>query len=125
MLGWDIIVRRQRENRTSPIANPSLFGFGSLEVAAIASSPVVARWQAHTGGLGWLDALVKKGKALLLATNSGYPYYYAAKAEDVVPIIIYNAPHAKTPGELGAEDRIKLAKIEPDEWLFVEAWDQS
>jgi len=63
MLGWDIIVRRQRENRTSPIANPSLFGFGSLEVAAIASSPVVARWQAHTGGLGWLDALVKKGNA--------------------------------------------------------------
>ena len=125
MLGWDIFVRRQQENRTSPIANSGLYIFGSFEASAIASFPVVANWQTDSSGLNWLDALVEKGTALLLATNSGYPYYYAAKAEDVIPIIIYNAPHEKTPGKRGRIDRMEVAKIEPDEWLAVEAWDQS
>jgi hypothetical protein len=65
MLGWNLSVYRQADNRTSPATKES------------ATNARLAVWQTGVGGLTWLDELVKEGKAINLGGN-GYPDRYIA-----------------------------------------------
>ena len=115
MLGWDISVCRQSDGGVSP---------------ATADSPEgtrLASWQAGLTGLDWLNELVKEGKAIDLGGN-GYPCRYTATAEYLFPRIVDMPPGAKSDWEgwkvvWASEPEVALCRL--DEWLIVEAWDQS
>jgi hypothetical protein len=125
MLGWHISIYRQADGGESPAT------FASPEGTRLAV------WQTGVGGLDWLDNLVKVGSAIGLGGN-GYPVRYTATAEHLVPHFIDTPPQAKENWLLGAGDIVTdkwegrtvidgsaALQCRPDEWLLVEAWDES
>jgi hypothetical protein len=125
MLGWHISVYRQPDGGSTPAATQSPKGTR------------LAVWQTGLGGLDWLDALVKSGQAVDLG-GSGYPCRYTAPAENLIPHIIETPPGARAVWITGAGDtvtdkwdgqtvidRAAADACRPDEWLLVEAWDES
>jgi hypothetical protein len=73
------------------------------------------------GGLDWLDELVKESKAIYLGGN-GYPCLYAVPAEYVRPKIVEMSAGAR---RLSDPPAPLVDQCRPDEWLIVEAMDQS
>lgn len=61
MLGWNISIHRQQDDRLTPAARDAERG------------ERLAVWQAGVYGLGWVDDLVAEGTAVSLGGN-GYPY---------------------------------------------------
>jgi hypothetical protein len=125
MLGWHISVFRQQNDGASPATAESEHGTR------------LAVWQTGLGGLGWLQELVKAGNAIDLG-GSGYPCRYTATAEYLVPRIIGTPPGARDvwiyqAGDIITDkwegrtvvDREAAAQCRPNEWLLVEAWDES
>jgi hypothetical protein len=125
MLGWNFSVYKQRDDGASPATAQSQHG------------PCLAEWQTGLGGRDWLEELVKAGKAINLGGN-GYPCRYTATAEYLIPRIIETPPGARAvwvyqKGDIVTEkwkgktvvDREAAAHCRPDEWLLVEAWDES
>ena len=125
MLVWHITVYRQAEDGASPATSRTLTGAR------------LAVWQTGSDGVRWLDELVKAGKAIDLG-GDGYPSQYTAPARELLPSISVNPPHAREPwlsdpGDTLAEtwegktviDADEIAECLPDEWLVVEAWDES
>lgn len=125
MLGWHISVYRQQNDGTQPASYQSAHG------------PRLAVWQTGLGGLDWLDALVKESRALQLACN-GYPTEYTAMARDIVGHLRGEPPLAKAVWTHDAGDIItnewagRTVKDDPtihdcreDEWLIIQAWDES
>ena len=125
MLGWHISLYR--------IAD----GVQPQSGAAFQLGARLAVWQAGASGLDWLDALVRDGKALLLGGN-GYPVNYAGQARHLLPRITEGPPNANPRWMSGVGDTITrdwvgrteidqaaAADCDPDEWLCVEAWDES
>jgi hypothetical protein len=125
MLGWHISVYRQTDGGSSPAGMQSPAGAR------------LAVWQTGLDGLDWLEELVKAGKAIDLGGN-GYPCRYTATAENIIPRIFYRPPEAREvwesdPLDVLTEkwegktviDRIAAAACPADEWLLVEAWDES
>lgn len=115
MLGWDISLSTQMNGGGSPASADSPEGAR------------VANWQAGVGGLAWLDDLVKEGKAIDLG-GSGYPCRYTATAEYLFPQLSDMPPGAKSEWEgwkVVWSPASVVAECRPDEWLIVEAWDQS
>ncbi|MGH9752600.1 MAG: hypothetical protein ACREA2_07435 [Blastocatellia bacterium] len=97
----------------------------------------MAIWQARLEGLDWIDELVEAGKAIDLGGN-GYPIWYTATAENLIPRIIDEPPAARKAwifdeGDIILEgwegktviDRDVIAACRPDEWLLIVAWDES
>ena len=97
----------------------------------------LAVWQTGLAGLTWLDELVKKGHAIDLGGN-GYPSEYSAKASHIIPRLLDRPPLAKSVWTRDAGDIITpkwLGKTTTysetidacryDEWLIVQAWDES
>jgi hypothetical protein len=89
------------------------------------------------GGLDWLNELVKAGKAIDLG-GDGYPCRYTAIAEYLIPRIADMPPGARANWLREASDVITdqwegktvvdgaaVSQCRPDEWLLVEAWDES
>lgn len=124
-LGWNIAVVRQRNDGTSPAT------FGALHGARLAV------WQTGVSGLDWIDALVEEKRAILLGGN-GYPLEYTAQACHLLPILEGDPPQAKPiwtrdpgdfilPGYLGRTTKYPEAILacRSDEWLIVQAWDES
>ena len=125
MLGWHISVFRQLNDSTSPAR------IGAPEGAQLAV------WQTDCGGLDWIDDLVKSDKAICLS-GGGYPNLYTATAENLIPCIEKGPPGARRTWACGVGDiltdkwvgrtvvnRASFADCRPDEWLLVEAWDES
>ena len=125
MLGWHISVYRQTTDGMSPAT------FDSVEGARLAV------WQADWRGLDWLLDLAKAGKAIELG-GSGYPCRFTATAENLIPHFIETPPRAHEnwlvgDGDVTTEkwegktvtDAAAAAQCRPDEWLLVEAWDES
>ena len=125
MLGWHISVYRQCDEGRSPAT------FESSEGARLAV------WQTALGGLKWVDELVKAGRAIDLGGN-GYPCRYTATAENLSPRILDGPPGARQVWVSGANDILTekwagktvidataIAECRPDEWLLIEAWDES
>ncbi|RKQ90869.1 hypothetical protein C8N24_0684 [Solirubrobacter pauli] len=97
----------------------------------------IAVWQVGAHGLDWLDALVKQREAVSLGGN-GYPTRYAGPARSVLPVLTDDPPAARRAwasdsGDIllpqwdgkTTVDREAAAACHPDEWLLVEAWDES
>ena len=98
---------------------------------------LLARWLVSLGGLDWIEALVREGKATDLSVTE-YPLTYLAKASDVLPLIADGPP--KCSGSLVVGDdyvhpsgwtgdvlyhRDRIAECAPDLTLLIHAWDQS
>ena len=96
----------------------------------------LAVWQTDCYGLDWIEDLVKAGKAIRL-WGGGYPSLYTATAENLITQIIDGPPRANDsrnkwvegdvkPSVVGTWiNRTKAADCSPDEWLLIEAWDES
>ena len=125
MLGWAIGVYRQKDSSLSPAK------WETPEGARLAV------WQTGLGGLDWLDELVKAGKAIDLGGN-GYPNRYTANAACLLPHIMEDPPGARANWLIEAGDVVTdkwegrtvtdpgtASLCRPDEWLLVEAWDES
>ena len=125
MLGWNISIYRQKGGGSSPAAPESPKGTR------------LAVWQAGWNGLAWLDELMKAGKVLNLGGN-GYPSWYTATAAELRPRLVDEPPEAYATWISGLGDIISsqwegktvidreaLAACSPDEWLLIEAWDES
>lgn len=125
-LGWSISVYRQQNVGCSPAP------FGA------AHGDRLAAWQTGLSGLDWLDELVQQQKAIDLGGNCGYPNEYTAMATHILPRIRDNPPKAKavwsfdevdilTEQWLGktTTDPQTMDACRPDEWLIVQAWDES
>ena len=125
MLGWHISVYRQTDGADSPAAVRSHLGAR------------LAVWQADWDGLDWLNELVKQGNAMSLG-GSGYPFRYTAPAQHLIPLIGEAPPGARTTwlredGDTITDkwegktviDHATASLCTPNEWLIVEAWDES
>ena len=126
MLGWNINVYRQDGDRGAPATSASQ---SNLRIAA---------WQTGIQGTDWLDALVAEGNADLLA-GGGFPTKYTAKACYIVPVLrLPKPPGARDSWVHGIGDTLseswagrttvqadEVAACLPDEWLIIDAWDES
>jgi hypothetical protein len=124
-LGWHISVYRQQNDGSAPAP------FGATHGARLAV------WQTGLGGLRWLDDLVKQQKAIDLGGN-GYPMEYTAQAVHIVPHLRGEPHEAKAVWSIDAGDIITegwagkttkdpdaMDSCRPDEWLLIQAWDES
>lgn len=125
MLGWNIGVYRQKNSGKSPAT------FGAEHGTRLAV------WQTNSGGLNWIDELVEQQKAISLGGN-GYPCEYTSMATYIIPSIRKDPPSAKAVWSFDSGDIllsgwegktvISLENIDacrPDEWLIIQAWDES
>ena len=123
MLGWNVSVYRQTDDGASPAA------MGSPQKVL-----VLRFGKTDSDGLGWLDGLVKAGKAIDLG-GDGYPLRYTVTAEHLIPRIIDNPPAARSVWICDASDILTdkwegttvvdlaaVADCHPDEWLLIEAY---
>jgi len=86
--------------------------------------------------LRWIDELVESGTAIAASLN-GYPSVFYAKAADVLPRLesppeanpIWHSDPSDILGEQWAGrtvvDSSAVETCSPDEWLWIEAWDES
>ena len=125
MLGWHISVYRLADGGQSPATPQSSMGAR------------LAVWQTGWRGLDWLNELVADGKCIDLGGN-GYPNRYTATAEFLIPRILDSPPLANRVWSRDESDvvlpewegrtviDVEKAKACPsNEWLLVEAWDES
>lgn len=123
MLGWHISVYRISE----PISSNSSIKVGER----------VAVWQAGLSGLNWIDDLVQKGEAVSKGGN-GYPTLYLILKRHLEVVLKEGPPSVHDVWHIGPLDIIGpdyegktviseevLNKCASDEWLLVEAWDES
>lgn len=131
MLGWMIAVFRKNDARALPAEPKSPHG------------PRLAIWQTGLNGYGWLEELARSGQARFLGFNGGYPIEYTAQAQHLLPRILdpKGPPLANPVWKMSLEDFLAGATpspigrttidhdvantCAPDEWLIVEAWDES
>lgn len=84
-----------------------------------------------------MNELVKENKAIFLG-GYGYPSLYTATAKHLLPRIIDEPPEARRIWAVGVGDtltekwegktvldRVTALACRPDEWLLIEAWDES
>ena len=128
MLGWNISVHRQKNGGAAPATKAKSY---------LDHGPQVAVWQTSLFGLDWIEELVKDGKAIWIA-GGGYPNQYTATAKNIIPTVLKGPPRANAVWACGSHDIIyswwagktvidqPLAEAcRPDEWLLIEAWDES
>ena len=121
MLGWEIFITQKDPQKASS-----------------SSKPFIAKWMTGLGGDRWIKDLVNKGLAEDIATNSGYPHTYSAKAKFIFPLITSGLPQYKGSTVIGDDyflegdanwnieiDELEMSKCDPEDELLVEAWDQS
>ena len=125
MLGWHISVFRQTGGGSSPATRDA------------AQGTRLAVWQTGHGGLRWLDELVKADQAVAYGGN-GYPNHYTAQAKYLIHRVVVGPPEANAVWRCGPDDiltsrwagrtvidQTAADACAPDEWLLVEAWDES
>lgn len=125
MLGWHISIYRQATDG----ATPASFGAAHGDRLAV--------WQTDVQGLRWLDELVERQEAISLGGN-GYPFEYTAQSRVLLACLQGDPPEAKAVWTHGPEDIITPAwagkttvdqeaveACRPDEWLLIQAWDES
>jgi hypothetical protein len=125
MLGFHVSVYRQQEDAATP---PTFETHEGLRLAV---------WQTDYSGLSWLNDLVNAGEAIHLG-GMGYPFRYAARAEHLLPRLTIGPPRARDvwllqPGDTVTHewegrtviDQAGIGECRPDEWLLIEAWDES
>ena len=125
MLGYHVSVYRQAFARSTPAREDSEYG------------PRLAVWQGYAV-LGWIDELADTADGVSLG-GDGYPLRYTARASAVIPVVLAGPPGANEVWSFGPTDIIDFSKwpgrttvdqeaiasCDPDEWLLIEAWDES
>jgi hypothetical protein len=114
MLGWSVVVSREREPET-----------------------VLGTWLVGPFGVKWLDELVQRGEAEF-TDNVGYPNTYRLAARHVQQALASGIPTGGGPPVIGDDyelpsgwaggarvDLDALNALPADERLVVIAWDQS
>jgi hypothetical protein len=103
----------------------------------------LAVWQAGPYGLNWIAEAAAREGGVIRKFECGYPHRYLARAADVLPTIrdrvpykapMYEHPSCVVPegsvllpgyvGKTTIDDRA-IHKLSADEWLYIEAWDES
>ena len=103
----------------------------------------LAVWQAGPYGLSWIAEAAARDGGVVRKFECGYPHRYLARAADILPTIRdrvpYKAPMYEHPswvvpegsvllpeyvGKTTIDDRA-IGKFSADEWLYIEAWDES
>ena len=125
MIGWNIGVYRQSDGGARP---------ATVETS---TGTRLAVWQTNVFGLRWIDNLAAERKAIDLGGN-GYPNLYTATAEHLLPSILAIPPEARDNWIIGEGtvdpaiwvgktliDETEARRCRFDEWLLVEAWDES
>jgi hypothetical protein len=125
MLGWNIRVYRQVQDRLGPSA------------VADPQGERVAIWQAGLWGQKWIDALVESGAAIKLK-GGAYPNVFTAPSRLVIAQIRAGIPDVNDSWIAGPHDILGsgwdgktvihedvIARCDPEEWLIVESWDES
>jgi len=125
MLGFPVSVYRQQDDGVTP---PTFETPEGIRLAV---------WQTDHSGLSWLNDLVDSGEAVNLG-GMGYPFRYAARAERLLPRLTMGPPRARDvwllqPGDTVTKewagrtvvDGAGLEACCHDEWLLIEAWDES
>jgi hypothetical protein len=111
---------------------------GSAEVPKQTDDdPRIATWQTGLDGVDWLTQLVANGRALS-TTRSGYPDTYTIPCRDFITRLDEGLPGEHATWVASPHDIIvgsgprqttidteTLALCDPNEWLLVEAWDES
>lgn len=144
MLGWHISVYTLVTQNTSvapaPQDQPSTRGLSLEQIDSLrdgfARGDRLAVWQSGVDGLRWIDDIVEAGSAIA-AKKNGYPSVFYAKAHDVLPRMDA-PPGARDVWVYGPDDILSdkwagktvinqeaVAACAPDEWLLIEAWDES
>ena len=121
MIGWCIVIAQQTPAERA----------ASVDKKAA----ILAKWDSSPGGIGWIESLVREGKATQLA-HGGYPNRYAALAGDVLPRIADGPPDHSGPPVIGESyvmsgnwagtaqiDRAKIAACPSEQVLTIEVWD--
>ena len=139
MLGWHISVYRLDEasRALSRGSTPDAVFEQAMRKAAGSAETSIAVWQTGVHGLDWISELVEQGNAIVLSTN-GYPNRYVASAGHLLASVRGGPPLARAVWSSGPQDIIDpkwagetridhdaAAECDPDEWLLVEAWDES
>ncbi|MSR09954.1 MAG: hypothetical protein EXR82_10650 [Gammaproteobacteria bacterium] len=122
MLGWQIFVCRQVDGGSVPATPES------------ETHRALLYWDEGLFGLGWLKALAKSGAAIDLGGN-GYPWSFTAQASVIRAHWPGPGPGSEGPWDIGPETCREtgepvapgalLADCPADEWLKIDAWDQS
>ncbi len=125
MLGWNIRVHRQPNGGGSPATFDSPRGNR------------VAVWQTWITGLDWVRDLVEEHHAINLGGN-GYPVRFTAQSKYILPRLKHEPPEANSDWVCEAGDVIGEGwagktvidfavanECGEDEWLLIEAWDES
>jgi len=125
MIGWHISVYQQINGGAAPAS------FGASHGSKLAV------WQTGLYGLDWIDQLVKMELAISLGGN-GYPIEYTAMAKHLKAQLTEGPAGANErwtcatgdilmPGWEGktVKDMEALDACRPDEWLLIQAWDES
>lgn len=144
MLGWDISVYTMVPRNTSDAPTkddqPSTRGLTLTQMDSLRDRFVqgnqIAAWQSGVEGLRWIDEIVESGAAIAVSTD-GYPSLFCAKALDVLPRLD-SPPEARgirhlDPNGILTEhwagrtviNESVMAACTPDQWLWIEAWDES
>lgn len=122
MLGWEIYIYRLHSGDTQDSLN-------------LTNENLLASWLTGLGGLNWIEAIVKEGKAEDLGGN-GYPIRYTTTASEILAKISSEPLRHEYPLVIGDDypsgwisnvsfDYSKISQCLPDEQLLIEAWDQS
>lgn len=139
MLGWNISVYRLRVVNSA--SKGTLLSGQALECALSKAATLprtrIAVWQTGLDGLDWIDEIVKSGQGIA-RHGGGYPDHYFVRAPNLLRQILDGPPHAREVWVLEPTDsllpnwegktvidRSEAARCSADEWLLVEAWDES
>lgn len=129
MIGWRINVYRLKD--PGLLVGQSFFWIRLREKggrerlrASVTLGDTLATWAGGVGATDWLEHLRIDGHVIEGPLMGGYPVSYFGKARHVVPVILSGPPGERWPmdGDIDAE---ALVLCSPDDWLLVEAWDQS
>jgi hypothetical protein len=103
----------------------------------------LAVWQAGPYGLNWIAEAAARDGGVVRKFECGYPHRYLARAADILPTIRdrvpYKAPMYEHTSWVVPEGSVLLPeyvgrttlddgaidKCSTDEWLYIEAWDES
>jgi hypothetical protein len=145
MLGWWICAQRlpEEELRAARCDLKTMVDLitqrtGCREVPRASDHHLrLAVWQTGLGGTDWLDGLAVSGRAAT-TMHSGYPESYLLRFRDLQwlldhgllsPAVPWRSAPGDTfgPGYLGTDTSYPeaIAATAPDEWILVEAWDES
>jgi hypothetical protein len=147
MLGWNSSVHRfndpeLRDARGDLQAIEELlkrrYGVDEVPDSQVAGERYLAVWQSGIGGISWLDELAQGGHALK-TSHCGYPESYVIRAGAFKRQREEGLPDEKASWTFGHGDVVDfdlwvgktaidletLRRVPDDEWLLVEAWDES